>query len=65
MSVVAAAVVLFALVLLLVRWRQAKPSAAVVCVLAGLVLGATPAGPAVNAGVSAAGSWVWAKVAAL
>ena len=65
MSVVAVAVVLFALVVLLVQTRQLKSGSALVCVLLGLVLGATAAGPVVNQGLTSGGSWVWAKVNAL
>ena len=65
MSVVAAAAVLAALVVLLVRTRQVKVASALVCIVLGLVIGSTPAGPAVNQGLTSAGSWVWAKVSAL
>lgn len=65
MSVVAVAVVLFALVVLLVQTKQLKSGAALVCVLLGLVLGATAAGPVVNQGLTSVGSWIWAKVNAL
>jgi hypothetical protein len=64
-SVVAVAVVLSALVVLLVRTKQLKAGSGLVCVILGLVLGATSAGPAVNQGLSSGGSWVWAKVSAL
>lgn len=65
MSVVAVAVVLFALVVLLVQTRQLKSGSALVCVVLGLVLGATSAGPVVNQGLTSGGSWIWAKVNAL
>ena len=65
MSVVAVAVLLFALVVLLVRTKQLKVGSGLVCVVLGLVLGATSAGPAVNEGLTSGGSWVWAKVNAL
>jgi hypothetical protein len=64
-SVVAVAVVLFALVVLLVQTRQLKSGSALICILLGLVLGATAAGPVVNQGLTSGGSWVWAKVNAL
>jgi len=64
-SVVAVAVVLFALVVLLVQTRQLKAGSALVCVVLGLVLGATSAGPVVNQGLTSGGSWIWAKVNAL
>ncbi len=65
MSVVAVAVVLAALVILLLRTNQLKVGSALVCVLLGLVLGATPAGPAINEAVNGAGAWLWAQVTEL
>ena len=65
MSVVAVAVVLAALVILLLRTNQLKVGSALVCVLLGLVLGATPAGPAINDAVNGAGAWFWAQVTEL
>ena len=65
MSVVAVAVVLAALVVLLLRTNQVRIGSAVVCVLLGLVLGATPAGPAINEAVNGAGVWLWEQVTEL
>ena len=65
MSVVAVAVVLAALAILLLRTNQLKVGSALVCVLLGLVLGATPAGPAINEAVNGAGAWLWAQVTEL
>ena len=65
MSVVAVAVVLAALVILLLRTNRLKVGSALVCVLLGLVLGATPAGPAINEAVNGAGAWLWAQVTEL
>ena len=65
MSVVAVAVLLSALVVLLVRTKQLKVGSGLVCVVLGLVLGATSAGPVVNQGLTSGGSWVSAKVNAL
>ena len=65
MSVAAVAVVLTALVILLLRTRQLRIGSCVVCVLLGLVLGATPAGPAVNEALTAAGTWLWEQVSTL
>ena len=65
MSVVAVAVLLAALVGLLVRTHQVRFGSALVCVVFGLVLGSTPAGPAVNVGLASAGSWAWAQVRSL
>jgi hypothetical protein len=64
-SIVAVSVVLGALVVLLVRTKQLKVGSGLVCVVLGLLLGATAAGPAVNDGLTSGGSWVWAKVSAL
>ena len=52
MSVVAVAVVLSALVVLLVRTKQLKVGSGLLCVVLGLVLGATAAGPVVNQGLT-------------
>ncbi len=65
MSVVAVAVVIAAVVILLVRTNQLKVGSALVCILLGLVLGATPAGPAINQAVNGAGAWLWAQVTEL
>jgi hypothetical protein len=65
MSVVAVAVVLGALVVLLLRTNQVRIGSAVVCMLLGLVLGATPAGPAINEAVNGAGAWLWEQVTGL
>ena len=65
MSVVAVAVVIAAVVVLLLRTNQLKIGSAVVCILLGLVLGATPAGPAINEAVNGAGAWLWGQVTEL
>jgi hypothetical protein len=65
MSVVAVAVVLGGLLLLLLRTHQLRLGSALVAVIFGLVLGSTPAGPAVNQGLSASGSWLWGQVRSL
>lgn len=44
MTVVGAAVILGLLVAVMIKMKIARPTAAVVCVLFGLVLGATPIG---------------------
>lgn len=62
MSVVAVAVVLGLLLVLLLRTRQVRAGSAAVCVLFGLVLGATPAGPVVDEALTSAGTWAWAQV---
>jgi hypothetical protein len=65
MSVVAVAVVLGGLLLLLLRTNQLKLGSALVAVIFGLVLGSTPAGPAVNEALSESGSWLWGQVRSL
>lgn len=65
MSAVAVAVVLCALVVLLMRTRQLKVGSGLVCIIFGLVLGSTSAGPAINRGLTSGGSWLWANVSAL
>jgi hypothetical protein len=65
MSVVAVAVVLGGLLLLLLRTNQLKLGSALVAVIFGLVLGSSPAGPAVNEALSESGSWLWGQVRSL
>lgn len=61
MSVTVTAVLLALAVVLLIRSSKVQLGGALVCVVFGLVLGATPAGPAVNSALSAFGSWVWSQ----
>ncbi len=65
MSVVGFCVVLGLFVLLLLRTAKLSLGPALVCVLFGLVLATTPAGPAVHAALDSSGAWVWAQVASL
>ena len=65
MSVVGAAVILGLIVAALVRMKVARVSVAVVCVLFGLVLGSTPIGDGVNAGLSKLGGWTAHQLAEL
>lgn len=58
MSVVGAAIILGLIVAALLRMKAARPVVVVVCVLFGLVLGATPIGDGLYAGVAALGSWL-------
>lgn len=58
MSVVGAAVILGLLVVLLVKWKIVRPVAGIVCVLFGLVLGATPIGDTVNGTLTQLGGWL-------
>lgn len=57
MSVVGAAVILGLIVVLMVKLKVARASVVIVCVLFGLVLGATPIGDAVNSALSSVGRW--------
>jgi hypothetical protein len=61
MSVTVTAVLLALAVVLLIRSSKVQFGGALVCVVFGLVLGATPAGPVVNSTLSAFGSWVWSQ----
>lgn len=57
MSVVGAAVILGLIIALMLKLKVARASVVVVCVLFGLVLGATPIGDGVNSAVSLVGRW--------
>ncbi len=65
MSVVGTAIVLGLLVALMLKMRIARASVVIVCVLFGLVLGATPIGDGVNHALTSFGHWVWARLVAL
>jgi hypothetical protein len=56
-SVVGAAVILGLISALMLKLKVARASVVVVCVLFGLVLGATPIGDGVNRVVSSVGRW--------
>ena len=58
MSVIGAAIILGLLVAGLVRMKIARPVVAIVCVLFGLVLGATPIGDGLYSAVAAVGGWL-------
>lgn len=57
MTVVGAAVILGLIVALLIKMKVARPTVAIVCVLFGLVLGATPIGDGIYDAVAAVGGW--------
>ena len=65
MSVVGFTVVLGLFVVLLLRTSKLSLGPALVCVLFGLVLAATPAGPAVHDALDASGAWLWGQVSTL
>lgn len=58
MSVIGAAVILGLLIAGLLRMKAARPVVVVICVLFGLVLGATPIGDGLYSGVAAVGGWL-------
>ncbi len=65
MSVVGAAVVLALIIALMLKTRVARVSVVVICVLFGLVLGATPIGDGLNAGLAFIGQAAADRIAAL
>ena len=65
MTVVGSAVVLGALVVLLLRTAKLGLGSATVCVLFGLVVALTPAGPTVDEALNSSGVWLWAQVSSL
>ena len=58
MSVVGAAIILGLIVAALVKMKVARPVVVIVCVLFGLVLGATPIGDGLYSGVASVGVWL-------
>ena len=65
MSVVVTACLLAAAVVALITSHRVKFGVALVCVVFGLVLGASPVGPPVNTALSGFGDWVWHLVTTL
>ena len=65
MSVAGAAVVFGLAVFAMVKWNAVRPFAAAVCVIFGLVLGATAIGDAVNSLLTQFGAWIVVQVGAL
>jgi hypothetical protein len=62
MSVVATAVILGLVLIALLKTKWVRFSGAVVCVLFGLVLGATPVGPLVNQTLTDLGEWTYVQL---
>ena len=58
MSVIGAAIILGLIIVALVRMNAARPAVVIVCILFGLVLGATPIGDGLYSGVAAVGLWL-------
>lgn len=65
MSAVGVAIVALVLVLVLVKGKQVRMGSVIVGLVFGLLVGATPAGPATAHGIESGASWVWAKVSQL
>ena len=65
MTVVGAAIILALIVAALVKMKTARPVVVIVCVLFGLVLGATPIGDGLYAGVASVGAWLADALAGL
>ncbi len=63
MSVVGAAIILGLIVAALLRMKAARPVVVIVCVLFGLVLGATPIGDGLYGAVASMGGWLSDAVA--
>jgi hypothetical protein len=59
MSMTAVAVILGLLVAFMINARWVRASGAVACLLFGMVLSATPAGPAVSGVLGDVGDWTW------
>ena len=58
MSVIGAAIILGLVVAGLVKMKIARPVVAIICILFGLVVGATPIGDALYAAVASVGVWL-------
>ena len=65
MTVVGAAIILGLIVAALVKMKTARPVVDVVCLLFGLVLGATPIGNGLYDGVASVGDWLGDAVTGL
>lgn len=57
MSVIGAAIILALIIVILLRMKVARIPVVIVCVLFGLVLGATPIGDGVYSVVASVGRW--------
>ena len=65
MSIVAVALMLTTLVGLLIKTHSLGFGSALVCVLLGLVVASTPAGPTISNALNQAGTWTWKQVNSL
>ena len=64
-STVGVAVILFVIIAAMVNMRVARMTVVIICVLFGLVLGASPIGDGVNAALAAIGGWTADRVSEL
>lgn len=62
MSVVASVIVLGIVILALVKSKLVRPFGALVCIVFGVVLAASPAGPAVSDVLTQIGSWSYQQL---
>jgi hypothetical protein len=65
MTGVGTAVILALIIVLMLKTRVARASVVIVCVLFGLVLGASPIGDGVNAALAVLGGWASDRIAEL
>ena len=65
MSTVGVAVILFVIIAAMVNMRVARMTVVIICVLFGLVLGASPIGDGVNAALAAIGGWTADRISEL
>ena len=65
MTTIGVAIVALLVVAVLARGRALRLGSLVIGILVGLLVGATPVGPAMASGIAAGGNWVWAKVSTL
>jgi predicted MFS family arabinose efflux permease len=65
MSMTAVALIIGVLVAFMIKARWVRASGAVACVLFGLVLSATPAGPPVGSVLGDVGDWTWTTLRAM
>ena len=65
MTTIGVAIVALIVVAVLARGRALRLGSLVVGILVGLLVGATPVGPAMASGIAGGGNWVWSKVSTL
>lgn len=65
MTAISVCLVLALLMGLLMKTNGLNPGSALVCVIFGLVLSSTQAGPTIQGGLDSAGNWLWNNVRTL